>query len=86
MQAVALVFEHVGSAHENSNPNGEAGVKQDLQDEGSQRKGSAKVAQQGAANAALKLLDDLCMMATGIDTHSRTKSASDIEKNSSYNA
>jgi hypothetical protein len=71
VQAVALVFEHVGSAHETlpeesredtaELANGGAGEDED----GFQRKGSAVLAQQGAANAALKLLDDLCMMATG---------------------
>ena len=30
------------------------------------RQGSALLAQHGAANAALKLLDDLCMMVTGV--------------------
>jgi hypothetical protein len=71
LQAVALVFEHVGSAHETpqgvlggeaAEPSGEtAGGDED----GIQRKRYAVLAQQGAANAALKLLDDLCMMATG---------------------
>jgi len=72
MQAVALVFEHVGSAHE-AQPGGadgevaepaNGGVGEE-EGEGIQRKGSLVLAQQGAANAALKLLDDLCMMATG---------------------
>ena len=64
MQAVALVFEHVGSAHA-STADGDNDSRDEAQEEGLQKKGSAVLAQQGAANAALKLLDDLCMMATG---------------------
>ena len=65
LQAVALVFEHVGSAHESTTVNGESEFKEGAQNESLPRKGSAMLAQQGAANAALKLLDDLCMMVTG---------------------
>ncbi len=72
LQAVALVFEHVGAAHDTRPGTGaeEAaevanGRSEGEAEDGIQRKGSAKLAQQGAANAALKLLDDLCMMATG---------------------
>lgn len=65
MQAVALVFEHVGTALTSSPDKGQAAVLESDQEQGLQRKGGAVLAQQGAANAALKLLDDLCMMTTG---------------------
>lgn len=66
---MALVFEHVGSAHASlaaaaseapAQANGVFSENRSIA-----RSGSALLAQQGAANAALKLLDDLCMMATG---------------------
>lgn len=63
-----MVFEHVGSAHTaplSSAMNGSAESVGGVHEEGFRRKGSGVLAQQGAANAALKLLDDLCMMATG---------------------
>ncbi len=66
MQAVALVFEHVRTALTSPPENGQAALLGPEQEEGPQRKGPAALAQQGAANAALKLLDDLCMMTTGI--------------------
>lgn len=62
---MALVFEHVGTSLTSSSENGQAALLGSDQEEGSQRKGAAVLAQQGAANAALKLLDDLCMMTTG---------------------
>ena len=76
-QAVALVFEHVlteSSAH--VQPGSKASAKTDgvpitAHADGShmvlQKSDSSLLAQHGAANAALKLLDELCMMATGED-------------------
>ena len=63
---MALVFEHVGTALTSTSENGQAALLESEQEEGFQRKGGAVLAQQGAANAALKLLDDLCMMTTGV--------------------
>ena len=63
---MALVFEHVGTALTSSSENGQAVLLPSEQEDGVPRKGGALLAQQGAANAALKLLDDLCMMTTGI--------------------
>jgi hypothetical protein len=66
LQAVALVFEHVTVAGlprppkvapASTSPPGDGGL-------GTPRH-SGLLAEHGPANAALKLLDDLCMMATG---------------------
>lgn len=69
MQAVALVFEHVGvslsSTAGDTNETPALASPRGSAEEGFQKKGGTVLAQQGAANAALKLLDDLCMMATG---------------------
>lgn len=71
VQAVALVFDHVGSAHAAVEANGGGSPQQangvaSKADAAFPRLGPALLAQQGSANAALKLLDDLCMMATGL--------------------
>lgn len=66
-QAVALVFEHVCTAHASLDSSAVGSSQGNGADSHHvpTRSGSTLLAQQGAANAALKLLDDLCMMATG---------------------
>ena len=71
MQAVTLVFEHVSpsldsltlnsaDAHAHAN-----GSRNQAGEHMADAVSSPVLARHGAANAALKLLDDLCMMATG---------------------
>lgn len=71
MQAVTLVFEHVSpsldsltlnsaDAHAHAN-----GSRNQAGEHTADAVSSPVLARHGAANAALKLLDDLCMMATG---------------------
>ena len=70
LQAVTLVFEHVSVSMDSmTSPTGQAytnGFARDATDGQPDGMSSPKLARHGAANAALKLLDDLCMMATGI--------------------
>ena len=76
MQAVALVFEHVLIYHD-----GEALVMSDGEDQDSRDSGASVLADHGSANAALKLLDDLCMMATGASQYCSVITASQHEPN-----
>lgn len=72
MQAVALVFDHVQTAMEGStdktqpldSPHSIQKETNGAQD-GETLKGSKPAQGHAATIAALKLLDDLCMMATG---------------------
>lgn len=59
-QAVALVFEHVTTVVPMRSSEPDAPGAQPLSP-----RHSGLLAEHGPANAALKLLDDLCMMATG---------------------
>lgn len=74
MQAVTLVFEHVGTADgvgfNAVDGHAQANGHVVREPEGNtEALGSPVLARHGAANAALKLLDDLCMMATGRPAH-----------------
>ena len=59
-QAVALVFQHVTTAGPARTPRAAAEGGSPLSP-----RHSGLLAEHGPANAALKLLDDLCMMVTG---------------------
>ena len=73
---VALVFEHVNIERSrqdgvcmslpaaSSSPDGKS-VRSQAGSEGLHSPGSGALIERGPANAALKLLDDLCMMLTG---------------------
>jgi len=65
LQAVALVFEHVTVAGLPRPPKVAPASTSPPGDGGLTPRHSGLLAEHGPANAALKLLDDLCMMATG---------------------
>ena len=73
------MFEHVGSSHMNASQHEGSGPANGIDKlDDFQRAGSALLAQQGAANAALRLLDDLCMMATGGSLSVLTSASGDV--------
>lgn len=70
-QAVTLVFEHVLTDSADSAQTAPVDASASAKVDSSSRAGpirsdSTLLAEHGAANAALKLLDELCMMATGM--------------------
>ena len=64
MQAVTLVFEHV-LVEGKQEPASDGGDSAAAGQRKPARLGSGLLAEHGAANAALKLLDELCMMVMG---------------------